>query len=244
MTVYHHFVSLNAPDGSMPMYIASPEEVGPHPGILVIQGMHGANSFELEVAERLAEHGYVAAVPDLFYRGPACSSFEELQRRRGQFSDPRVLADVRTAMTYVQDRSNVQSDRIGIVGFCMGGRLSYLMAGTSPEIRAAADFYGGGVLRGEDGPAPLEMTANIRCPIIIFDGEQDEHPSPEEVRKIGAELARHGIVHEVHIYPDVGHGFMSAQGARRRPEAIDDAWSHLLAWFARYVAPEVAASRR
>src|SRR5207245_2214732 len=114
---------------------------------------------------------------------------------------------------------------------CMGGRVSYLMAATNPAIRAAAAFYGGGIHRGEDGPAPIDLTANIRCPIIIFDGEQDEHPSPEEVRSTGAELARHGIVHEVHIYPGVGHGFMSAQGTRRRSEAIDDAWSRLLAWF-------------
>ncbi len=242
MTAYHHFVSLQTEDGPMSTYVAAPEGREPHPGVLVIQGMHGIASFELEVAERLAENGFVAAVPDMFHRGPACFSAEELgQRRRGRMSDPQVLVDVNATLEFVQLQPYVQADHIGIVGFCMGGRVSYLMAATSPAIRAAADFYGGGIHRGEGGPAPIELTPNIRCPVIIFDGEEDEHPSPEEVRQTGAELARHGLVHEVHIYPEVGHGFMSAHGSRRRAEAVDDAWSRLLGWFKQYVAAEAVA---
>jgi len=243
MTTYHHFVSLDSSDGPMPTYVAAPEGSEPHAGILVIQGMHGIGSFELQVAERLAEHGFLAAVPDLFHRGPACFSNEELgQRRRERMSDPQVIGDVNVALAYVQAQPHVQADRIGIVGFCMGGRVAYLMAATSPAIRAAADFYGGGVHRGEGGPAPLELTSHIRCPVIIFDGEEDAHPSPDEVRQTAAELARHGVVHEVHIYPGVGHGFMSATGSRRRAEAIEDAWSRLLAWFKQYVAAEVVGA--
>jgi carboxymethylenebutenolidase len=227
----------------MPTYIAAAEGREPRPGVLVIQGMHGANSFELAVAERLAEHGYVAAMPDLFYRGPACFSFEELNKRRRAFSDARMLADVQTALSYFQALPYVRPGGVGILGFCMGGRASYLMAATSPEIRVAADFYGGGVLKGEGGPSPYELTANIRCPVIIFDGEEDQHPSPDEVRQIDAELTRHGIQHEVHIYPGVGHGFMGAEGDRQRPEVIEDAWSRLLSWLERHLALEPAAAR-
>jgi carboxymethylenebutenolidase len=243
MPTYHHFVSLETPDGPMPTYVATPEGQEPHPGVLVIQGMHGIASFEISFAERLAAQGYVAAVPDLFHRGPACFTAEELGKRRRQRTDPEVISDVTTTMRFLQSRPYVQADRIGIVGFCMGGRVSYLMAATSPDIRVAGDFYGGGIPRGEGGPAPIELTSNIQCPIIIFDGEQDEHPSPEEVRSVGAELARQGKIHEVHIYPNVGHGFMSAEGSRRRQEAIDDAWTRLLAWFQPQLAPELAAAR-
>jgi carboxymethylenebutenolidase len=227
----------------MPTYIVASEGLEPRPGILVIEGMHGASSFELEVAERLAEHGYIAAMPDLFYRGPACFSFEEMNRRRRAFSDARMLADVQTALTHLQAQPYVRPGGVGIVGFCMGGRASYLMAATSPEIRVAADFYGGGVLKGEDGPSPFELTGNIRCPVIVFDGEQDRHPSPDEVRQIEAELARRGVPHEVHIYPDVDHGFMGAEGERRRPDVIEDAWSRLLSWLERHLAPEPVAAR-
>jgi carboxymethylenebutenolidase len=245
MTAYHHFVSLETPDGPMATYVAAPEGQAPRPGVLVIQGMHGIASFELSVAERLAEAGFVAAVPDMFHRGPACFTNEELgQRRRGDVSDPQVHADVNTTLEFLQSRPYVDADRIGVVGFCMGGRVSYLVAATNPTIRAAADFYGGGIHRGEDGPAPIELTSNIRCPVIIFDGEEDEHPSPDEVRRTGAELARLGKVHEVHIYPEVGHGFLSATGPRRRAEAIDDAWSRLLGWFTQYVATEPVAAGR
>lgn len=240
---YHHFVVLNTADGPMPTYMASPGGTEPHPGVLVIQGMHGAESFELEVAERLADEGYVAAVPDMFHRGPACYGGEELDRRRKALTDPQKVADVNAALAYLKERPNVHADRIGIVGFCMGGRTSYLLAAVRADIRAAADFYGGGVPNAEGLASPLEMTPNIHCPIIIFDGEEDQHPSPEEVRRIGAELQRHGKVHEVHIYPGVGHGFMSARGARRRAEAVDDAWSRLLGWFQRYLALEPAVAR-
>ena len=228
----------------MPMFVVAPEGHAPHASVLVIQGMHGAASFEMSVAERLAEHGYVGAVPDLFHRGPACFSREELARRRGQMSDSKIIADVNTAFGYLQEQPYVQGGQLAIMGFCMGGRVSYLMAAMRPDLRAAADFYGGGVPRGAGGPSPLEMTAQIRCPVIVFDGEQDEHPSPAEVRNTEAELARHGVLHEVHIYPGVGHAFMSAQGSRRRQDTIDDAWTRLLIWFERYLVPEAGLPRR
>jgi carboxymethylenebutenolidase len=203
--------------------------------------MHGLNSSEIKFAELLADEGYVAMAPDLFHRGPACFSSDELQRRRRQMNDPRVISDVNATISYLQSQPYVQTkEKIGIFGFCMGGRVSYLMAGTSPAVGVAAVFYGGGIHSGEDGPSPLELTPNIHCPVIIFDGEQDPHPSPEEVRKTGAELARHGIMHEVHIYPGVGHGFMS-----RPSEASEDAWSRMVAWFHQYLpAPELVATRR
>jgi len=244
MAVYHHFTYLETTDGPMGMYVAAPEGREPHPAVLVIQGMHGAESFELEVAERFAERGYVAAVPDLFHRGPACFSFAELDERRQRITDPLVIADVGAAFTHLQAQAWVDHERIGILGFCMGGRMSYLIAATNPAIRAAADFYGGGVHHAEGGPAPIELTGNIRCPIIIFDGEEDRHPSPEEVGQTAAELARHGIVHEVHVYPGVGHAFMTARGERRRQAVIDDAWTRLFAWFDTHLAAApVAASR-
>jgi len=184
------------------MYIATPGGTEKRPAVLVIQGMHGANSFEIGVTERFAEEGYVAAMPDLFHRGPSCAAPEELNRRRRALTDPQRTADLNAAIAYLQSQPYVQADRqMGILGFCMGGRVSYFMAATNPLIGVAADFYGGGVPVGEGGPSPLELTSNIRCPIIIFDGEEDQHPSPEEVRGSEAELVRHGIVHEVHIYP-------------------------------------------
>ena len=245
MSVYHHFASVETPDGPMPMYVAAPEGRDPRPAVLVMQGMHGIESFEIHVVERLAEQGYLAAAPDLFHRGPACFSFDELNTRRRALSDSQKIGDVNAAIGYLQKQPYVNDGPMGILGFCMGGRVSYLMAANNPVIGVAADFYGGGVHDGEGGPSPFEQTRNIRCPIIVFDGEEDRHPSPEEVRKTEAELARHGIVHEVHIYPGVGHAFMSAEGPRHKPEVVEDAWSRLLDWFHKYLpAPQLAEARR
>ncbi|HEY3115832.1 MAG TPA: dienelactone hydrolase family protein, partial [Chloroflexota bacterium] len=138
----------------------------------------------------------------------------------------------------------VEGSRLGIMGFCMGGRASYQMAALRSDLRAAVDLYGGDTRQGfGDGPAPFDLTAKITCPILILDGDQDQHPSPDEVRLIAAELERHGKVHEVHIYPGVGHAFMSAQGPRRRAEVVDDAWERLLGWFERYLVHEPALAR-
>jgi len=227
----------------MPIYIASPEGHGPHPAVLVIQGMHGANSYEFGVAERLSNAGFIGVVPDMFHRGPACFSNEELEQRRRGFNDPQKIGDVNAAITHLQSLPFVQGDRLAIMGFCMGGRTSYLMATQRPDLRCAADFYGGGVLLGEDGPSPFDMTANIRCPILVLDGEEDQHPSPDEVRKLDAELQRHGVVHETHIYPGVGHAFMSGRGPRANPEVQEDAWSRLMDWFNKYLVAEPVAAR-
>ena len=245
MPAYHHFVTLNTPDGPMPTYICTPEGDEKHPAVLVIQGMHGANSFELSVAERFAEHGYVAAMPDLFHRGPNCLSPQDLNTRRRALNDAQKTGDLNLVINYLQNQPYCAGDqKMGILGFCMGGRTSYLMAASNPVFGAAADFYGGGVPVGEGGPSPFELTANMHCPIIIFDGEEDHNPPPDVVRKTEAELVRLGKVHEVHIYPGVGHGFLSAQGSGRRQEVIDDAWTRLFGWFDQYLpVRELAATR-
>jgi carboxymethylenebutenolidase len=243
MATFHHHVTLDTDDGPMPTYIVAPEGHEPHPGVLVIQGFSGMGSSELGVAERLAANGYVAVVPDLFHRGPGCFSEAELEERRAKMTDSKVIADVNLAIAHLRAQPEVIADRIGIVGFCMGGRVSYMMAGANTDIKAAAVFYGGGVHDREGGPSPLERTPQIRCPVIIFDGEQDRHPSPDEVRKTEAELDRCGVVHEVHIYPEVGHAFMSARGTRARPEVIEDAWTRLLGWFEQHLAAEPALAR-
>lgn len=241
MTAFPHFVTLNTPDGPMSTYVSTPEGEGTHPAVLVIQGQGGISSFELKVAERLAGHGYVAAVPDLFHRLSGVRSREEQAERRTHMSDPKVLADCNAVIAHLKSQPSVQGDGIGIAGFCMGGRVSYLMATASPDIKVAADFYGGGTLKGEDGPAPFDMTKNIRCPVIVIDGEEDAHPSPDEVRKIGAELARNGVTHEVHILPRVGHGFMAGS---KSPDIIEQAWSLWLGWFDKHLVREPVGAGR
>ena len=127
-----------------------------------------------------------------------CLTGDELQRRRRQVQNTDTIADINATIEYMNQQSFI-ADRIGIMGFCMGGRVSYLMASRNPDIRAAVDCYGGGVFDADGpGPTPFETTADINCPVMILDGEKDEHPSPDQVRQIAAELEKFGKVHEVH----------------------------------------------
>lgn len=125
-----------------------------------------------------------------------------------------IIADVNAAIGHLSQQSFI-ADRIGIIGFCMGGHVAYMMASRNQDIRAAVPRYDGGVFDADGpGPTPFETTADINCPVLILDGEKDEHPSPEQVGQIAAELERLGKVHEVHIFPEVGHGFMSPNRPR------------------------------
>lgn len=231
MAIFQHFSVVETSDGPMATYICTPEGRQPRPAVLVIQGQAGLNTAEMQYAEHLAEAGYVGVAPDLFHRGPAVFSRDEQQQRRRAMNDPQVLGDVGAVFQYLEGQTYVQAGQpLGILGFCMGGRVAYLVAGSCENVGAAAVFYGGGIFAGEEGPAPIDLTPNIRCPVIIFDGEKDERPSPADVARLAGELARHEVIHEAHVYPDVGHGFMSRPSA-----ATTDAWARTVDWLHRYI---------
>lgn len=236
MAIFHHLAAVDTEDGPMPVYVAYPEGPGPFPAVVVISGQPGPSSPEFLGAERLAEHGYVGAVFDLMHRGPTIHFFAEQGPRRAALTDPQTIMDMNAGLAYLQELPFVQGDSLGIVGFCMGGRVAYMMATLRPDLRAVADLYGGGVLEAMGASAPIEATANIRCPVLILNGDADPVCTPDQVRKVAAELDRLGKVHEVHFYPDVGHGFMS----RGPKEVTEDAWARTLGWFDRYLVRQPA----
>ena len=135
------------PDGFVPAYLARPEGNGPWPGVLVIQEAFGLNAHIKNVARRVAAEGYVALAPDLFYRGGAgrTAGYDDLPKAlqlMGALKDDQIVADVGHAISQLERTPGVRRDRIGITGFCMGGRVSYLVACALPDkIAAAVPFY-------------------------------------------------------------------------------------------------------
>jgi carboxymethylenebutenolidase len=123
--------------------------------------------------------------------------------------------------------------KVGVMGFCMGGRVAYLMASANAGLSAAAVFYGGGILQPwGDPPTPFERTSAINCPVIGFFGEQDTNPSPADVSKIDAEMTRFSKWHEFHMYRDTGHAFHNFLNPERyRERAARASWGELLAFF-------------
>ena len=215
---------------TMRCYVAVPAGEGPFPAVVVIQHASGVDDFTQEMAGRFAAAGYVAIAPELYHRQDP-ESGEDPLTRMGRLRDVEVVRDVNAAIDHAGRLDEVAPDRIGIAGFCMGGRVSYLMATHLPSLRAAVVFYGGNIMvPWGEGPAPFDRTERIACSLLGLFGEQDTNPSPADVAKIDAELTRLGKQHEFHTYAGVGHAFMSAARPGYRQDVADDAWGKCLGW--------------
>jgi carboxymethylenebutenolidase len=229
-------------DGNaMRLYVSVPEGKGPFAAVVVIQHQGGVDTFIEEMTQRIAQAGYVGVAPDLYHRdGPDCQ--DDGPTRRARLRDVTVIKDVNATVDFLQGHRQVDGERLGIVGFCMGGRVAYLMAAVNPALKAAVDYYGGNIMvPWGEGPAPFARTADIHCPLLGLFGEEDANPSPADMRKLDAELTRHGKVHEFHAYPGANHAFMNRHGARYHAEADRDSWPRALAFFKKHLGMVHAA---
>jgi len=217
-------------DGNpMRLHVSTPEGGGVFPAVVVIQHQSGVDQFIQAVTGRLADAGFVAAAPDLYHRdGPNCP--DDMRTRSSRLGDRRVIFDIGTTVEFLKGHSAVDANRIGIIGFCMGGRIVYLMAAVIPAFKAAVTFYPGNTGRawGRDIPSPQERTAEIHCPLQGHFGNDDKNPSPEDRLKLDAELTKHGKVHEFYAYPNAGHAFMDDTKESFRPDAALTAWPRAL----------------
>ncbi len=215
-------------DGSMGLYVSVPEGPGPFPAVVVLQHRDGVDEFVQEMTRRLASERFVAVGPELYHRdGPDCQDDGQTRARRVQ--DANIIKDVNSALGYLKEHRSVQPGRVGIVGFCQGGRGSYLMAGVSPNLKAAVVYYGGNTFaaRGE-GPSPFERSKEVHCPILGHFGEDDENPSPEDVCKLDTELTKYNKAHEFFSYRGAGHAFMNFTASSFRPDAAQTSWPRTL----------------
>lgn len=220
---------------TMAVYGGLPPGAGPFPGIVVIQHAPGVDTFIRSIVDRLAEAGYCALAPDLYHR---LDSALEPMRKLKLLTDPEVIADVNATIAHLCARREVDPGRLGITGFCMGGRVAYLMAATNPLLKAAVVYYGGNIMVpwGEGVAAPFARTPQINCPLMFHFGAEDTNPSPDDMRALDAELTRHNKAHEFHVYPNAGHAFMNFANAERyREAAAKVSWPRTLAFLDRHL---------
>jgi len=231
-------------DGNeIPLFVSIPDGSGPFPAVVVIQHQGGVDDFVQDMTRRIAQAGYVGVAPDLYHRdGPDCQ--DDGPTRRARLRDVSVIQDVNATVNFLKAHDAIDGERLGIVGFCMGGRVAYLMAAANPSFKAAAAYYGGNIMvPWGDGPAPFDRTAEIHCPLIGLFGEADANPSPDDMRKLDAELTKHGKVHKFHSYPGANHAFMNARGERYHAAAAQDSWPKTLAFFDKYLGKVPAVTR-
>jgi carboxymethylenebutenolidase len=223
-------------DGSdMPLYVSVPASGGPVPGIVVVHGQSGLESFIKDTTHMLALQGYAAVAPNLYHRdGPDCK--DDNPTRKARLRDPTIINDINAAIGFLKNHRQVDGGRLGIVGFCMGGRLVYLMSAASKDLKSGVMFYGGGTMVpfGE-GPSPFDRTREIGCPIQGHFGAEDQNPSPEDMRKLDAELTKWGKVHEFHSYAGAAHAFANAGSNNYRPHAAALSWPKATEFFSRHL---------
>jgi carboxymethylenebutenolidase len=219
--------------GTMDVHLSAPAGAGPHPAVVVCFHRSGIDAFTKHVTARLAANGYVAAAPNFYHRRP--KSEDSAEARKYQ-NDTDLAADIGATLETLKKMPNVRADRIGILGHCMGGRTAVLGAARFPEFRACGDFWGGFVeqARGEGGPAPLAMVANIKCPVLGIFGNDDTNPSPAHVKALAEALDAAKVPREFHAYDGAGHAFQAfIELSRYRPEQSEDAWVKLFAFLDR-----------
>jgi carboxymethylenebutenolidase len=224
-------------DGSpMRLHVSMPDGAGPFPALVVLQHQGGVDQFIQEMTRRLAGAGYMAAAPDLYHRdGPDCK--DDFVTRRSRLSDRRIVNDLNASVGYLQSHSAADKKRIGIIGFCMGGRIVYLAAAAIPAFKAAVAYYPGNTFRawGRDLRSPFERTEEIHCPLQGHFGANDVNPSLQDVVKLDAELAKFSKPHEFYSYPNAGHAFMDSTKESYRREADEASWPRTLDFLSRHL---------
>lgn len=231
------WTSITSDDDQMELYVAHPASEGPHPAVIVVQEIWGLNAYVQSVSNKLAAEGYFAVAPALYHReGPGTIGlFEETDlafERLGRLRDDQILADLRATVSFIHAQSNVTSERIGIIGFCVGGRISYLAAANLDGLSTAVDFYGGRCFVGfGTDTSPFDLTQNIRVPLLGLFGEDDQNPTTDEVEQMKRNLTEHGKEFEFHVYPGAGHAFNCEERPTYRRDAALHAWKRTLSWF-------------
>jgi carboxymethylenebutenolidase len=224
-------------------YLARPLGAGPFPGVLVIHHAPGWDEAMKEIVRKFAYHGYAAISPNLYHRfGPdlAPDDAAAAARAGGWVSTEQFLGDAGAAVNYLRAMP-VSNGKVGSIGYCSGGRQSFLAACELP-IDAAVDCYGAFVIAKAPAEMPYPMepvidrAPKIACPILGLFGVEDKNPTPDEVGQIDAELTRLGKEHEFHMFEDTGHGFFSVDRPAYRVASAVEGWRLVFEFYGRHLS--------
>jgi carboxymethylenebutenolidase len=218
-------VTLQVADGStMDAYFARPIEGHSHPGMLVFQEAFGVNAHIRDVTDRCAREGLIAIAPQMFHRtAPGFEGkyddFPSVRPHMEALTVEGMTHDIRAAYDWLLNDRHVRTDSIASIGFCMGGRVSFLACATVP-LQGAISFYGGGI-----APALLPMVASLHAPMLFFWGGRDKHIASDQIRSIMDECKKQGKAYVNVEFSDADHGFFCDARPSYHPGAAALAWS-------------------
>ena len=223
-------------------YLARPVDRTGFGSVVVLHHMPGYDEPSKEITRRFASRGYAALMPNLHYRDAPGASPDDAaaaSRANGGVPDDRLVGDVSAAVSYLKALDGANG-KAGIIGYCSGGRQSFLAACKLP-LDAAVDCYGAAIVRAPEG-LPIKMTpivglaGDLSCPLLGLFGEDDKYPTTDETAELSAELTRLGKEHEFHTYPNAGHSFFSVNRPSYRPEAASEGWERIWEFYGRLLA--------
>ena len=235
-------VDIPVGDFKMPAYRAAPAGRANAPVVLVISEIFGVHEHIADVARRLAKEGYFAIAPELFARQGDPSKVADIQSLMrdivSKVPDAQVMADLDATLAWARTRARGHEGKVGITGFCWGGRITWLYAAHSDAVAAGVAWYGR--VTGQPTPLqpahPVDVAASLRAPVLGLYAGKDAGIPQEGVEAMRAALAREGAsaaaqASRIEVYPEAGHGFHADYRASYRPADAEDAFKRALAFF-------------
>ena len=232
-------------DGApMSLFVAEPASTGPHPVVLVFMEAFGVNEHIKNVTRRFAGEGFFAAAPDLFYRQgrDIVIPYTDIARVMPiiqAMNDVQTQVDIRVAIDFVKTQASAKAERIGCVGYCLGGTASWISACVNRDIKAAVVYYSGGLITRETSlrrpVSPHEYAPLLTAPVMGNFGETDQNPPAADVQAVDAMLAKMGKVHDFKLFAGAGHGFSCDERPSFNKQASEEAWARTLGWFGTYL---------
>ena len=225
-------------------YYARPSRAGKFPGMVVIHHLPGWDEWIIEVTRKFAHHGYAAVAPHLYFRdGPGSPDDVGARvRAAGGVADAQVVGDVGGAMAFLRAQPN-SNGKVGLIGFCSGGRHAYVCACSLSGVDAIVDCWGGNVivydqkqLDAKKPVAPIDMTPKLTAPLIGIFGNDDQNPGPKQVNETEETLKKLGKSYEFHRYDGAGHAFFNTTRPAFRPEQAADGWNKVFAFLGKHLA--------
>jgi carboxymethylenebutenolidase len=225
-------LSISAEDGPMTIYDAEPEG-DPVGAVIVLQEAFGVNEHVEDVTRRFAASGFRAVAPHLYHRtGDPVLAYDDIQQvmpHTEAVAESGLLADLDATLQYLET-AGFATNKVGIVGFCMGGSAAFYASVRYP-LAAGVSFYGGGVASGRFGfPSQIELAPQLHAPWLGLFGDRDQGIPVDQVEALRAAASRAEVATEIVRYPDAGHGFHSdGRSSYDKPSAID-AWRRTIDW--------------
>lgn len=228
-------VTLSVSDGTtMPAYVARPSQADSGPGLLVFQEAFGVNAHIRDMTERFARQGYTAIAPALFHRTDpnfegSYTDFGQVRPHMEALTEEGLISDAKAAYDWLTSGTGGQTNAVGSIGYCLGGRVSYLSDATLP-LQASVSYYGGGI-----APGLLGRVGDLHAPILFFWGGKDGHIGPDKIRAVEDALIGAGKQYAQVVFSQADHGFFCDVRAAYNPEAARQAWALTLEFLATYV---------